>query len=292
MSRALAVVTGANRGLGFEAAKGLALAGLDVAMVVRGAEAGKEAAAKLKEAAPDATFHVVDGFEARDNAAVADVANRVAALGNVAALINNAGLFVYPEDRKAHSPLELTKTQIAVNYTAPLLMTAGLSTVLAPGARVVNVTGGLAYPAMVFAKAKDGSAAAEIRERWKSARSPAEVATLVNEYTAIVEADPSGANAAKHGWPVQEHYGIAKLALMACSATAAANVPMFRDNGVTVNTMCPGFCKTDMTKGKGKFTPAQGADTMVWLATSADVAGVSGKHFSQRKAVDWRTARW
>eukprot|EP00672_Neobodo_designis_P015791 CAMPEP_0174833604 /NCGR_PEP_ID=MMETSP1114-20130205/4340_1 /TAXON_ID=312471 /ORGANISM="Neobodo designis, Strain CCAP 1951/1" /LENGTH=295 /DNA_ID=CAMNT_0016067495 /DNA_START=62 /DNA_END=949 /DNA_ORIENTATION=- len=295
MPRPIAVVTGANRGLGFEAAKGIAAAGFDIVLAVRSAERGRDAAARLRQAVPDAAFHVADGYEATDAKAVAAAAERIAADvgGRVDVLVNNAGEYVHPEDRKAHSPSELATRQIAISYTAPLAFTAALAPLaMRDGGRVVTVTGGLAYPAMVFPRAPEGSAAAALRDRWKAAESPAAVAALLNEYRTVVETDPEGRDAAAHGWPVANPYGIAKLALMACATSAPRHVGVFRTGAVTVNTMCPGFCKTDMTRGKGVRTPAQGADTMVWLATADDVAGVTGKHFSSRKQVDWRTAKW
>jgi NAD(P)-dependent dehydrogenase (short-subunit alcohol dehydrogenase family) len=54
----LAVVTGANTGLGFETAQALAARGASVVLAVRNVEKGKQAAARIAAAAPGATVTV------------------------------------------------------------------------------------------------------------------------------------------------------------------------------------------------------------------------------------------
>jgi NAD(P)-dependent dehydrogenase (short-subunit alcohol dehydrogenase family) len=68
--------------------------------------------------------------------------------------------------------------------------------------------------------------------------------------------------------------------------------------GVTVNAMAPGLVKTNIGQEEGWLyafskrmadffggkTPEQGADTLVWLATSPEVAGVTGQYFEKRRA--------
>ncbi|HTA16972.1 MAG TPA: SDR family NAD(P)-dependent oxidoreductase, partial [bacterium] len=69
--------------------------------------------------------------------------------------------------------------------------------------------------------------------------------------------------------------------------------------GVTVNAMSPGLVKTDLNRsihGPMKFffsimlplmgkTPAQGADTALWLASGPELAGVTGKFYENRKEI-------
>ena len=58
--------------------------------------------------------------------------------------------------------------------------------------------------------------------------------------------------------------------------------------GVTVNTLHPGWVYTNFQKAagldmKGPLTPEQGADTQIWLATSPEVEGITGKYFVKRR---------
>jgi retinol dehydrogenase-12 len=58
--------------------------------------------------------------------------------------------------------------------------------------------------------------------------------------------------------------------------------------GVTVNAVHPGFVHTNFSHAaglnmRGPLTPEEGADTQIWLATSDDLAGVTGKYFVRRR---------
>ena len=69
--------------------------------------------------------------------------------------------------------------------------------------------------------------------------------------------------------------------------------------GVTVNAIHPGHVATDIWKTNFSIfgsalkyitslfalTPQQGADTLIYLASSSDVAGITGQYFVKRKAV-------
>jgi len=81
-------------------------------------------------------------------------------------------------------------------------------------------------------------------------------------------------------------YRISKTALNTVTRVFAAEV---KDKNILINSMCPGFVKTDMTGGensKATRTPEEGADTVVWLAT-VDEKGPRGGFFRERKPIDW-----
>lgn len=56
------------------------------------------------------------------------------------------------------------------------------------------------------------------------------------------------------------------------------------DKGITVNSMCPGWVRTDMGGTSAPRSPEQGADTAIWLAAEAS-RSQSGKFFRDRKEV-------
>ena len=78
-------------------------------------------------------------------------------------------------------------------------------------------------------------------------------------------------------------YRASKTALNALTRTHAAEL---KGSGVLVNSMCPGWVKTDMGGPSAPRTVEQGADTVVWLATLPE-DGPSGGFFRDRKPIPW-----
>jgi NAD(P)-dependent dehydrogenase (short-subunit alcohol dehydrogenase family) len=78
-------------------------------------------------------------------------------------------------------------------------------------------------------------------------------------------------------------YRISKTALNALTRILAAE---FRESNILVNSMCPGWVKTGMGGDHAPKTPAQAADTAVWLATLPD-GGPTGGFYRDRKPIPW-----
>ena len=78
-------------------------------------------------------------------------------------------------------------------------------------------------------------------------------------------------------------YRVSKTALNALTRTLAAEL---KGSGILVNSMCPGWVRTDMGGAGAPRTVEQGADTAVWLATLPD-DGPSGGMFRDRRSIPW-----
>jgi NAD(P)-dependent dehydrogenase (short-subunit alcohol dehydrogenase family) len=78
-------------------------------------------------------------------------------------------------------------------------------------------------------------------------------------------------------------YCLSKLALNGATIMLAQSLSSKR---IVVNSMCPGWVRTDMGGTSAPRSPAQGADTAIWLATEAPHSP-SGKFFRDRKEVSF-----
>jgi len=78
-------------------------------------------------------------------------------------------------------------------------------------------------------------------------------------------------------------YRISKTALNALMRIFASEL---KGTNILVNSVCPGWVKTDMGGKDAPRTPEEGVDTIVWLATLPD-GGASGGFFRDRQPIDW-----
>jgi len=76
-------------------------------------------------------------------------------------------------------------------------------------------------------------------------------------------------------------YSISKTAMNMLTQQLSVALPR-----VMVNSMCPGWCRTEMGGLEAPLSPEEGADTMVWLALDADPS-LRGKFIKERKVIPW-----
>ena len=135
------LVTGANTGIGFEAAKALAGRGARVLLGCRDARRGKDAMAQIAAAIPGAKLDLIL-LDQADLASVRAAAERVADEPRLDVLLNNAGVMIPPLTRTAQG-FEL---QFGVNHLGTFALTSLLLPKLAEtaGSRVV-VTSSIAH---------------------------------------------------------------------------------------------------------------------------------------------------
>ena len=135
----VAIVTGANSGIGFEAGKALALNGATVVVACRSKTRGKRAVEAILESAPDAATELM----VLDLASLASVGEFAAAavdrLDQLDLLINNAGVMMPRQRQETADGFEL---QIGTNHLGHFALTVQLLELLVAteGSRVVNVS--------------------------------------------------------------------------------------------------------------------------------------------------------
>ncbi len=134
----LAVVTGANTGLGFETARVLAARGASVVLAVRDTDKGKAAAARIAVTAPGATVTVQPLDLASLESIRAAAAELRARHPRIDLLVNNAGV-MFPPKQTTVDGFEL---QLGTNHLGHFALTGLLLEQMlpVPGSRVVTVS--------------------------------------------------------------------------------------------------------------------------------------------------------
>ena len=134
----IAVVTGANGGLGLETARALAVKGAYVVMAARNQRKAAAAADEIRGGAPDASLDLVALDLASQSSVRAAAEQITAAHKSVDLLINNAGVMGIPETKTVDG----FETQFGVDHLGHWTLTALLLPALlrTAGARIVTVT--------------------------------------------------------------------------------------------------------------------------------------------------------
>ncbi|MBV8860800.1 MAG: SDR family oxidoreductase [Mycobacterium sp.] len=139
LSGTLAVVTGANSGLGFGLAKRLAMAGADVVMAIRNQAKGEAAIDKIRTDVPDAKL-TIKRLDLSSLSSVAALGEELIAEGRpIDILINNAGVMTPPRRQQTDDGFEL---QFGANHLGHFALVGRLLPLLhaVPSARVVTVS--------------------------------------------------------------------------------------------------------------------------------------------------------
>jgi len=246
----IALITGANKGIGRGAAEQLAGQGTTVLIGARDPQRGEEAAAAVRAAGGNARAVALD---VTDPASIHAAAKQVEKqFGHLDVLINNAGITgsgqVSPAAANDQVPssidVDMVRSVFDTNYFGVIAVTNAMLPLLlrSPAPRIVNVS----------------SHAASVS----------------------INSDPDGFLS---GLLPSAAYAPSKSALNALTVQYAKEL---RKDGVLVNAVAPGFVDTDSNDHTGVLTVAQGAAVLVRLATLA-ADGPTGGFFSEEGPVPW-----
>jgi NAD(P)-dependent dehydrogenase (short-subunit alcohol dehydrogenase family) len=142
-SKKIALVTGANKGIGFEVARQIAASGCIVLLGARNEALGEEAAGRLRREGGDVRYLAID---LTDPATIAAAANRIEAeFGRLDILVNKAGIIVPGDGAPAAASLDAIERTLRVNFIGSAAVTQAMLSLLrkAAAARIVNVSSGL-----------------------------------------------------------------------------------------------------------------------------------------------------
>jgi NAD(P)-dependent dehydrogenase (short-subunit alcohol dehydrogenase family) len=251
MKDKVVMITGANSGIG--KATSLALAKMDatVVMVARSKERGEAAKAEIiKESQNNSVDLLLADLSSLES--VQQLATEFRKkYSKLHVLINNAGLF----NRKRHVTTDGYENTFATNYLAPFLLTnlqLGLLKASAPS-RIINVSS-------------------------------------VGHYNGHINFEDLNLEKEYGGWKA---YGQSKLALVLFTHELAKKL---RGSGVAVNALHPGTVATNIWTrpfGPAGFitalpklfmaSPEEGAETIVYLASSPEAQSLSGEYLEKLK---------
>lgn len=122
----IALITGANKGIGYETARQLGLQGIKVLIGARHQEKGQKAASKLKEEGLDAEFiHIDLNHEETYDKAAKYITEK---FGKLDILVNNAGIWLEGPDIKPAStvPIDIVRKTFDINFFAQIALTQKL----------------------------------------------------------------------------------------------------------------------------------------------------------------------
>jgi NAD(P)-dependent dehydrogenase (short-subunit alcohol dehydrogenase family) len=139
----IALITGANKGIGFEVARQLGKAGQIVLIGARNAELGEAAAAKLKGEGIDARFVALDLDKAETISAAAAFVEKE--FGRLDTLVNNAAIVDPKDGPPSVAGLDGVRRIMETNFIGSLAVTQAMLELVkkSSAGRIVNVSSGL-----------------------------------------------------------------------------------------------------------------------------------------------------
>ncbi|KAL5792461.1 hypothetical protein ACOSP7_001055 [Xanthoceras sorbifolium] len=288
-----AVVTGANKGIGFEICRQLASKGIVVVVTARDEKSGLEAVEKLKESGLSdyVIFHQLD---VADPASISSLAHFIdSQFGKLDILVNNAAVngVIWDSDALVRAyeaaggwtggerfnwnelmtqNFEMAEECLKINYYgAKRMIEAHISLLqLSDSARIVNISSSAG-----LLKNIENECAKAVLNNVENLTEET-IDELLNKFMKDFEQGLLE----EEGWrPYLSAYTVSKAALNAYTRMLANKYP-----NIFINCVCPGNVKTDITCNTGLFTPHEGAQSAVRLALLPH-GGPSGHFFSRNE---------
>jgi len=277
----VAIVTGANKGIGFGIVRGLCkkFQG-DVYLTSRDEARGLAAVDELKKEGLNPKFHILDLGNEETIVKLREFMKET--YDGIDVLVNNAGIAF---KNAATEPFgEQATVTLATNYWANKRACEILFPILKPGARVVNMSSSAGFLGHIGARSGDKDKAEELKKKLSS------TSLTVPELDGLMRNFVETANAGTHGsygWP-NSTYVVSKIGWSALSRIQQRQMDQDPRQDIVINHVHPGYVDTDMTSHKGILSIDRGAESGVFaslLPPNTDIRGAYIWHDCQ--IVDW-----
>ena len=226
----VALVSGANRGIGRDIVRQLAERGVTTILGSRDVEKGRAAAEGM-----DGDVRVRQ-LDVTDEKGIAQLARDIEEeFGRLDVLVNNAGVALDAGESGLNADLDVVRETLEMNLFGAWRLCEAFVPLMQRNnyGRIVNVSSGMG---------------------------------ALNEMGG--------------GTPA---FRVSKTALNALTRILASEL---RGSGILVNSVCPGWVRTDMGGSGASRSVEEGADTLVWAATLAN-NGPTGGFFRDRRQIPW-----
>jgi len=272
MDQRVAVVTGANRGIGFAIVRNLAkVFNGSVYLTARNENSAKESVEKLKNEGVNCKFHQLDINDLSSIKRLAEYLKEN--YGGLDVLINNAGVICMPESKLPMK--EQLKNTVNTNYFGTLNVCTTLFPLLRPHARVVNVT-------------SDWGCIFHIKNQEIKKQLMAKDLTI-NKISSTMNHFIELAGDANYDDDIWESYMVSKNG---CNALTGVQQKIFDtdrpEDDIIISAVHPGEVTTDMNPDHGTIMPDQSSETIVYLATITENPDIpKGAYWYEKKVLDW-----
>ena len=266
----VAVVTGSNKGIGFEIVRRLCKEfDGDVYLTARDTANGLKAVAQLEAEGLHPKFHQLD-ITSQDS-----VANfeqyLVQTYGGLDVLVNNAGTAYKTNSTAPFS--EQASVTVSNNFTGTLRVTRALFPLIRPHGRIVNVSSTAGHLSILQEHLRNKFSDPDLTEEG--------LVALMDQFVK----DVREGRHIERGWP-NNAYGTSKVGVTALTKVYAREAKRLGKEDVLVNACCPGWCQTDMSSHSGPHTAAEGAETPVYLALLPEGAP-NGEYWTKKSVAVW-----
>ena len=264
------LVTGGNRGIGLQICRELDKLGHQVILGSRDLEKGKMAASSFSK------NMIVRQLDVTDEESILRLFDYIKTnIGKLDVLINNAGLGATQWSREK-SILSSAKNILETRFNSVWKVAKTLTPMLRRTGVVAQkeTTGNVSLANVKYLMDTNFYGPWRMIQVFTPLLLKSENGRVINISSGIGELGSLNSE-----YPA---YSLSKTSLNALTIMFSNEL---KEQGISVNAMCPGWVKTDMGGPDAPREVSEGADTAVWLTTEKEIP--TGKFFRDRKEINW-----